>query len=101
MRYPNSWVKAMDRPGGEKGETLALVGNFKDIDTVSIRREPLDMHEDFVSAAAGYSSDTDGAAGKGDVLSVHTKRPPICFCLKAPTPRLFLLSTFVSISHDQ
>ena len=99
MRYPNSWVKAMDRPGGEKGETLALVGNFKDIDTVSIRREPLDMHEDFVSAAAGYSSDTDGAAGKGDVLSVHTNAPFVLF--KSLNSRLFLLSTFVSISHDQ
>ena len=53
VRYPGSWVRAMDRPGGAQGsETLALVGNFKTIDTVSIRREPLSMHEDFVAAAA-------------------------------------------------
>ena len=75
LRYPNSWVKAMDRPGGEKGETLALVGNFKDIDTVSIRREPLDLHEDFVSAAAGYSSEeADGAEGRGR-LSIYSRAP--------------------------
>jgi hypothetical protein len=40
----------MDRPGGDKAETLALVGNFKDIDTMSIRREPISMHKNFVDA---------------------------------------------------
>ena len=40
MRIPSGWVKAMDRsgdgPSGAGGETLALVGNFRDIDTVSL-----------------------------------------------------------------
>ena len=62
MRYPSGWVRAMDRPGGDKGETLALVGNFKDIDTVSVRREPMTMHDDFAAAADTFdAADADAA----------------------------------------
>jgi hypothetical protein len=56
MRIPSGWVKAMDRsgdgPSGAGGETLALVGNFRDIDTVSVRREPMSAHPDFAAAVA-------------------------------------------------
>ena len=54
IRYPAGWVRATDRPGTDNGksETLALVGNFKDIDTVSVRREPMALHRDFAEAAA-------------------------------------------------
>ncbi|EEH53688.1 uncharacterized protein MICPUCDRAFT_41932 [Micromonas pusilla CCMP1545] len=63
LRYPNGWVKATDRPGNDDakgGETLALLGNFKDIDTVSVRREPLSLHADFVEAAAGWDATVIG-----------------------------------------
>ena len=42
IRYPAGWVRATDRPGTDNGksETLALVGNFKDIDTVSVGASP-------------------------------------------------------------
>ena len=60
MRIPSGWVKAMDRsgdgPSGAGGETLALVGNFRDIDTVSVRREPMSAHPDFAAAVASMNS---------------------------------------------
>lgn len=60
MRIPSGWVKAMDRsgdgPSGAGGETLALVGNFRDIDTVSVRREPMSAHPDFAAAVASVNS---------------------------------------------
>jgi hypothetical protein len=59
MRIPSGWVKAMDRsgdgPSGAGGETLALVGNFRDIDTVSVRREPMSAHPDFATAVASVN----------------------------------------------
>mmetsp|Transcript_4935 Transcript_4935/g.7683 ORF Transcript_4935/g.7683 Transcript_4935/m.7683 type:complete len:345 (+) Transcript_4935:28-1062(+) len=73
MRYPPSWVKAMDRPGGDKGETLALVGNFKSIDTVSVRREPISQHPDFVAAVAGYDTSAAAAAIDDATAAVATK----------------------------
>ena len=65
IRYPNAWVRATDRPGTDNGkaETLALVGNFKDIDTVSVRREPMDLHRDFADAA---TNDGERRGGRGD-----------------------------------
>ena len=68
MRIPSGWVKAMDRsgdgPSGAGGETLALVGNFRDIDTVSVRREPMSAHPDFAEATrrTNDDDDTDGGA---------------------------------------
>ena len=53
MRIPSGWVKAMDRsgdgPSGAGGETLALVGNFRDIDRFR-RRGPMSA-PDFAEAA--------------------------------------------------
>ena len=69
MRYPSGWVRAMDRPGGDKGETLALVGNFKDIDTVSVRREPMTMHADFAAAADAFDA-ADAAAADASARAV-------------------------------
>ena len=59
IRYPAGWVRATDRPGTDNGksETLALVGNFKDIDTVSVEREPMALHRDFAEAAAAGGDD--------------------------------------------
>lgn len=68
MRIPSGWVKAMDRsgdgPSGAGGETLALVGNFRDVDTVSVRREPMSAHPDFAEATRRTNDDdeTDGGA---------------------------------------
>ena len=68
MRIPGGWVKAMDRsgdgPSGAGGETLALVGNFRDVDTVSVRREPMSAHPDFAEATRRTNDDdeTDGGA---------------------------------------
>ena len=63
MRIPSGWVKAMDRsgdgPSGAGGETLALVGNFRDIDTVSVRREPMSAHPDFAEATRRTNDDDD------------------------------------------
>ena len=60
MRIPSGWVKAMDRsgdgPSGAGGETLALVGNFRDIDTVSVRREPMSAHPEFAEATRGNAN---------------------------------------------
>ena len=60
MRIPSGWVKAMDRsgdgPSGASGETLALVGNFRDIDTVSVRREPMSAHPEFAEATRGNAN---------------------------------------------
>ena len=67
VRYPNAWVRATDRPGTDNGkaETLALVGNFKDIDTVSVRREPMDLHRDFADAATNAGNEgEDEATGR-------------------------------------
>ena len=63
MRYPSSWVRASDRPGGEKAETLTLVGNFRDIDTVSVRREPLATRPDFVAATTTRANRSDRPDG--------------------------------------
>ena len=66
IRYPAGWVRATDRPGTDNGksETLALVGNFKDIDTVSVRREPVALHRDFAEAAAAEEAgETTGEDG--------------------------------------
>jgi len=64
IRYPAGWVRATDRPGTDNGksETLALVGNFKDIDTVSVRREPMALHRDFAEAAAAEGGGAEDAS---------------------------------------
>ena len=77
MRVPAKWVRAMDRsgdgPAGAGGETLALVGNFKDIDTVSVRREPMRSHLDFraklVEKASGDSSGSINPRAIAEVLT--------------------------------
>lgn len=68
IRYPAGWVRATDRPGTDNGksETLALVGNFKDIDTVSVRREPMALHRDFAEAAAAGGDDAPEGGDGGD-----------------------------------
>ena len=53
MRIPSGWVKAMDRSGdGPSGAAARRLraGNFRDIDTVSVRREPMSAHPDFAEA---------------------------------------------------
>ena len=78
MRIPSGWVKAMDRsgdgPSGAGGETLALVGNFRDIDTVSVRREPMSAHPDFAEATRRTNDDdeTDGGALPRRVAEILT-----------------------------
>ena len=80
MRIPSGWVKAMDRsgdgPSGAGGETLALVGNFRDIDTVSVRREPMSAHPDFAEATRRTNDDdeTDGERFRG--ASQRSSPPP-------------------------
>ena len=75
MRIPGGWVKAMDRSGdgasSRSGETLALVGNFKDIDTVSVRREPMSLHQDFAKIIndATTEGDTEGDASKAKLVA--------------------------------
>ena len=72
MRIPGGWVKAMDRsgdgPSGAGGETLALVGNFRDIDTVSVRREPMSAHPEFAEATSARRSNDDDESSN-DILS--------------------------------
>ena len=72
IRYPNAWVKATDRPGTDNGkaETLALVGNFKDIDTVSVRREPMDLHRDFADAATNAGNEGEDEATRASRVAV-------------------------------
>jgi hypothetical protein len=72
IRYPNAWVKATDRPGTDNGkaETLALVGNFKDIDTVSVRREPMDLHRDFADAATNNGNEGEDEATRASRVAV-------------------------------
>ena len=72
IRYPNAWVRATDRPGTDNGkaETLALVGNFKDIDTVSVRREPMDLHRDFADAAANEGNEGEDEATRASRVAV-------------------------------
>jgi hypothetical protein len=46
FEYPETWVKAIDREYGDamtarSGTTVAMIGNFKTIDTVSVRVETL------------------------------------------------------------
>lgn len=75
IRYPAGWVRATDRPGTDNGksETLALVGNFKDIDTVSVRREPMALHRDFAEAAAeGGGGGEDASSSTSDDTSPST-----------------------------
>ena len=77
IRYPAGWVRATDRPGTDNGksETLALVGNFKDIDTVSVRREPVALHRDFAeAAAAGGGGDDAPEGGQGEDSSSDRAR---------------------------
>ena len=56
-------------PRRDKGETLALVGNFKDIDTVSVRREPMILHADFAAAADAFDA-ADAAAADASARAV-------------------------------
>ena len=45
FEYPQTWVKAIDREYSDDiaraGTTMVMIGNFKTIDTVSVRVEPL------------------------------------------------------------
>jgi hypothetical protein len=81
MRVPGGWVKAMDRSGdpgdgagSRSGETLALVGNFRDIDTVSVRREPIANHLDFARIVDGSSDVTSGVGDEAELVDPDIAR---------------------------
>ena len=50
FRYPPDWVVAVNRPinrkGRKKGQTLAVLGQFKTVDTVSVRLEFIDLNNE-------------------------------------------------------
>eukprot|EP00746_Dinoflagellata_sp_MGD_P023154 gnl/MRDRNA2_/MRDRNA2_154259_c0_seq1.p1 gnl/MRDRNA2_/MRDRNA2_154259_c0~~gnl/MRDRNA2_/MRDRNA2_154259_c0_seq1.p1 ORF type:complete len:383 (-),score=57.98 gnl/MRDRNA2_/MRDRNA2_154259_c0_seq1:71-1186(-) len=69
FEYPSDWFTAFNRLGGSGGgqslvggQTLALVGDFKKFDTITVRRESLSKRQDFWDAAASPGSLAEKAA---------------------------------------